>query len=449
MNDFFFSTLSCACSACARRCCSRRRSADLVNSPRPGNSLTFLRSPESLSTIRCSPRISPRSICARIWASEKGPKSSLSFWTSQRSWFSSPTAPAASMTLKGVPSVRRPPSPIATGCAAICGEETPAMTGAWPTTPLLAAPLGATPSGTAPRLTPLDGRFRRGGGLGRRRALGGDGPVERPLEFGRRCPARLRTAAQRALDDRVDRRRDVGGELAHRRRRAGGRLTRQHLVQDHPQREDVGGGRRRPARDHLGGQVKVVGAAGRRAPATKRRQGAAEAEVGDLDPPGLVDPDAGGVEATVGHQVLRLLQAVGDVRQEIERALERDAPPVGALAVHELAQVLAVHQLGGDEVEVGFAPDHQHRDQVLVDDGAGLLDVDLQRVGAGPQQAQRDHADRGGRPLAGVERAVDATDVVLGDRLFDTKPAADHRACGHLTGSGGGGRRITCGCHRE
>ena len=65
--------------------------------------MIFWRAPESMSTIRLSPRNTPCSIWAFTCCSENGPKSRRSFCTSQRA--SSWLRPAAADTSNGRPAV--------------------------------------------------------------------------------------------------------------------------------------------------------------------------------------------------------------------------------------------------------------------------------------------------------------------------------------------------------
>ena len=278
--------------------------------------------------------MSPRSIWARIWTSEKGPKSSLSFWISQRSWPSSTALPATSATLNERPNVDRRSPSLVSGAAWAAKAAAARAAGASGGAACCAAAgcccgaLAAT--GTPPACS------------------GG----QRVVHLGRRLEPGPRVARQRLVDHGVQARGGVGDRLARRHERGGREPTCQHLVEDDAEREDVGRGHRRMARVHLGSHVNVVGRARWGAAPGQHRQRAGETEVGHLHAPGLVHPDRGGVQPPVGHERGGPFEPVRDVRDEVAGALERDRAPLGTPPVDEVAERLAVLQLGRDVEEI-------------------------------------------------------------------------------------------------
>ena len=193
----------------------------------------------------------------------------------------------------------------------------------------------------------------------------------------------------------------------------------------------------------------MLRAPGGDAPSRQRRQRARQPEIGDLDAARLVHPDGRRVEPAVRHRAGRALEPVGDVGDQVAGAAERDGPALAALAVDELAQRLAVEQLGRDVEEIGLAPDGQDLDQVLVDQRAGVLDVGLELRRRSAQHAHRDDAHGRRVPVADVGGAVGLTDRVLRQQSVDTKAAADGRTGGNLPRRTRYGERFTYRGHAE
>ena len=136
----------------------------------------------------------------------------------------------------------------------------------------------------------------------------------------------------------------------------------------------------------------------------------------------------------MGHETGRALEAVGHVGDEVAGPLEGDVAPLAPLVVDEVAQRLPVEELGGDEEVIGLAPGGQHLDQVLVDEGAGVLDVRHQLRGGRADRTQRDDADRGRAAPVGVGGPVGLTDRILTQERVEPESTADDGAGLELPG---------------
>jgi hypothetical protein len=139
-------------------------------------------------------------------------------------------------------------------------------------------------------------------------------------------------------------------------------------------------------------------------------------------------------------------QGVGDVSDQVAGALDRHPATLGPLAVDELAQRLALHDLGHREQEITLATDGHQIHEVLVPDRLGLLQIGEEAPGAMRDPRERD--DPHGAAAAGHtsrqlvagdgRRPVDMRGAFARQEGFQTETSANDGARRNLRGAGGG-----------
>jgi hypothetical protein len=241
---------------------------------------------------------------------------------------------------------------------------------------------------------------------------------------------------QAARHHRLDLRRDAGHELTHRLRRRRRGLPREHLVDHHPEGVEV----RRGARGarihlHLGRQGGAV-----TKPLYRHRvwrQGADQAEIGQLDPSGAVDQDRPERRQAVEHRLMRLFERVADVGHHIVGALERERLAGATLAFHQLAQALAIDELGGDVAVATLLAHAEHARGVLMSQARGQLHLltELLRGGLAAGDLAGQDADRD--RLAGllVQGAVEFAESACSKAGLDLEASTDQRLWGDCLSS--------------
>ena len=287
--------------------------------------------------------------------------------------------------------------------------------------------------------------------------------LEVAAQVGRGLVAVLGPLLERALDHARERLRDVVAQLAHRAWRvlqdrrqhrhvgvaAERPLAGRHLVEQDPEREDVGAVVERQAlrllRRHVGDRAHdapVLGDGLRLLGGVVARIGVVaqlgEAEVEHLEPPVRREHHVLGLQVAVQDALaVRRAHGVGECDREREEALHREAAR-GDL----LAERLALDELHRQEAQaVRFLDRVQHHDAGMAERGdrlrLALEALDLLRV---ERHLRRQHLERHAPVEARIEREVHLTHAARAERLEDlvrADTAADQAAIWlHLTHDG-------------
>ncbi len=278
-------------------------------------------------------------------------------------------------------------------------------------------------------------------GLRRRRLERGEDAVDLALHLAGRREAVVGVARQRLEDQRVDLQRQPRIEIPRRLDPAFAHGVEdrhlafageeppagEHLEQQRAEREDVGTRIDRASPGLLGGHVLEL--ALERAHLRLRGLGDRldDAEVAELDVAFVADQDVLGRDVAV-HEAegaalevlltVRMIERRGETRTDQQRQAERQRAALGARAVQDRAQVLAVDELHRDEVVVADLAEVVDVDDVVVIElggELGLVDEHRDEVGAVGEVRQ---------DLLDGDRLLEALDA-LHARLPDLRHAAD------------------------